>query len=72
MEAQFTFEVELNTFGKEAKVMDVDERDLQLIKDLVEEFSKYFNPEISVKEIMSKNFTKLVLLSHKPYGKLYS
>ncbi len=57
--------------GKEAKVTNINDADAYLIKNLVEEYSKYFNPELSVKEILSGHFTKIVPLSHRPYGKLY-
>ena len=57
--------------GRKAKTVDVNEKDLQLIKGLVEEFSKFFNPE-NKREKMSNKFTKIAPLSHRPCGKLYS
>lgn len=61
---------EITSLGKEVKVMDIDKSDVHLIRSLIKEFCDYFN--FNFDEIMSRKFTKIVPVSHRPYGRLYS
>jgi glutamate synthase domain-containing protein 3 len=62
---------EARYIGKEAKIADINEDDLHLIEKLLKEFSEQFNPNMDLRKIMESKFTKIVPLSHRPYGKLY-
>ena len=59
---------EMTHLGKEVEAMDPDENDMHLIQGLVKEFCNHFNLE----DIMNKEFTKIVPVSHRPYGRLYA
>lgn len=61
---------EITHLGQEAEVMNVDEKDMRLIQDLVSEFCNHFG--FNLDEIMSKEFTKIVPVSIRPYGRLYA
>lgn len=56
--------------GIGAKAADVDGDDMKQIQRLVVEFCYYygFNPD----KIMEEKFTKVIPVSHRPYGKLYA
>ncbi|MEM2093444.1 MAG: hypothetical protein QXE16_04085 [Candidatus Bathyarchaeia archaeon] len=56
--------------GEGAKTSDTDENDLQVIRNLVEQFCNLFNFNFS--EIIKQEFTKIVPVSHRPYGRLYT
>ncbi len=55
--------------GREVKIVDMDEADGQKVRELVEEFCRYYdyNPE----EILSAQFSKLIPYNKRPYGNLY-
>ncbi|MCS7120769.1 MAG: hypothetical protein RMJ07_05815 [Nitrososphaerota archaeon] len=57
--------------AKEARVVETDEHDLRLISELVRDFSTCFSLGMSIDEIMSNEFVKVVPASSRPYGKLY-
>jgi len=56
--------------GKECGVFTADEDDLKVLRPVVEEWCAAFGDDVD--EVMSKPFTKLVPVSHRPYGKLYA
>ncbi|MCX8171704.1 MAG: hypothetical protein N3E47_07075, partial [Candidatus Bathyarchaeota archaeon] len=62
---------EVRHAGKEARVVETNEHDLRLISELVREFSTYFSLEMSINEIMSNEFVKVMPASSRPYGRLY-
>lgn len=56
--------------GEGVGVKEVELADEEVILSHVKEFCKYFN--CSEKEIMNEKFIKLVPISTRPYGRLYS
>ena len=62
-------EVDENMLGVGAKIDELDENDRALIKGLTEEFCTYFGGD--AKAIVKSRFTKVVPISHRPYGKMY-
>jgi len=56
--------------GKECGIFTADEDDLKVLRPVVEEWCAAFGDDVD--EVMSKPFTKLVPVSHRPYGKLYA
>ncbi|MEM2911546.1 MAG: hypothetical protein QW146_03475 [Candidatus Bathyarchaeia archaeon] len=56
--------------GKGAQVLDVDKNDMQIIHSLIKQFCDYFG--FASEEILKRKFTKIVPVSHRPYGKLYA
>lgn len=63
-------EVDRFTVGAEVGIKDLDDNDKKILEDLLKEYSK--DVDISYEKIMSKNFIKLVPISHRPYGRLYA
>jgi len=61
---------EMANLGKEVEAMNVDESDLDLIRSLVKEFCDYFRFDFH--EVMRREFTKIVPVSHRPYGRVYA
>lgn len=62
--------VEDHQLGKEVSQLDTDENDRSVIERHVLKFADYFGHD--AEEILSKEFTKLLPLSHRPYGRLYA
>lgn len=56
--------------GKGTRIMNVGKRDKLMIESLVKEFSKNFNLDYTT--ILNSKFHKIVPLSKRPYGQLYS
>ena len=56
--------------GKECGIFDVDDEDMKLLRPIVEEWCAAFGEDLE--EVLSKPFTKLAPVSHRPYGKLYA
>jgi glutamate synthase domain-containing protein 3 len=56
--------------GKGTKVMKVGKRDIRVIESLVKEFCEHFSADYE--KIMNAKFRKIVPLSTRPYGALYS
>lgn len=56
--------------GKGTRIMNIGKRDKLLIESLVKEFSANFNLDYNT--ILNSKFHKIVPLSKRPYGKLYS
>jgi glutamate synthase domain-containing protein 3 len=61
---------EIGNLGKEVKKMDVDEKDLVVIKGLVKEYCGYFGKDFD--DVMKGKFFKIVPYSHRPYGRIYA
>jgi glutamate synthase domain-containing protein 3 len=58
------------TLGKGTKVMKVGKRDMRTIEGLVKEYCEHFG--VDYEKVMSVPFRKIVPLSKRPYGALYS
>jgi glutamate synthase domain-containing protein 3 len=56
--------------GEGTKIMKVGKRDMRVIEGLVKEFCEYFG--VDYVEVMGGSFRKIVPVSKRPYGKLYS
>lgn len=65
----FCGELQLYQFGKEVKVVDMEEEDYKFIDKYVIEFVKFFG--YSKEYIMLKLFYKLIFYNKCLYGKLY-
>jgi glutamate synthase domain-containing protein 3 len=63
-------EVEPWQCGKEVGVFTATEEDMAGIRATLVEFCEAFDTDID--ELLSVPFTKLVPVSHRPYGKLYT
>ncbi len=61
---------EMSHLGKEVELMSVEESDMQTIQGLVKEFCSYFDYDFDA--IKNRKFMKIVPMSHRPYGKMYS
>jgi glutamate synthase domain-containing protein 3 len=59
-----------NSLGIGAKIEKLDENDKKLIKNLSGEFCSYFGGD--AKALSSSEYTKVVPISHRPYGKMYT
>ena len=56
--------------AKGTKIMKVGKRDLRVIESLVKEYCDHFG--VNVEKVMSSKFRKIMPLSKRPYGQLYS
>ena len=63
-------EVEPWQVGKECGIFTADEADMAGLRPVLEEWCEAFGH--SIDEVLSVPFTKLVPVSHRPYGKLYA
>ncbi|NTU72151.1 MAG: hypothetical protein HGB10_10085 [Coriobacteriia bacterium] len=63
-------EVEPWQCGKEVGVFTADEADLADIKPVLADYCECLG--MNLEEVLSEPFTKLVPVSHRPYGKLYT
>ena len=63
-------EVPKRYLGKEVKVFEPNQEDLELLKKELKGFSEAFS--VPVEEIMSEPFTKIVPVSTRPYGRMYA
>lgn len=63
-------EVEDWQTGKEVGIFEASEEDIKRLRPLLEEYCTAFGMDID--EVLSAPFTKLVPVSHRPYGKLYT
>jgi len=64
-------EVDPTCLGKEVKVFELTDEDKTIVKSLVAEFCSEFT-EYNVDKIMKEKFIKLIPVSKRPYGNLYS
>ena len=62
--------VEDYQLGKEVGIAELEEKDYQILRQLVGEFSAYFGYEIE--EILKHNFLKLFPRWLRPHGRLYA
>ncbi len=63
-------EVEPWQCGKEVGIFPADEADMKQLRPALERYCEAFGVELA--EVLSVPFTKLVPISHRPYGKLYT
>jgi glutamate synthase domain-containing protein 3 len=56
--------------GKEVGIFTADEADLAGIRPVLEEYCSAMDTDLA--EVLSVPFTKLIPVSHRPYGKLYA
>jgi glutamate synthase domain-containing protein 3 len=56
--------------GKEVGVAELDEKDREILNQLVAEYCSYFNYDINA--VMNRNFIKLYPRYLRPYGRLYA
>lgn len=56
--------------GKEGKVLEIDENDMNFLSFHIKKFSEYFN--IDYDYILSEKFYKIVPYNKRPYGNLYA
>ena len=62
--------VDQRTLGKEVAPFDLDDKDRQTLRKHLKEYCDEFG--LDLKEIMKKEFTKLIPYSHRPYGNIYA
>jgi glutamate synthase domain-containing protein 3 len=60
----------VNQQTKDVEVVGLENSDRKLLHRIINEFCSYFGFKIS--DIMTHEFSKLIPLSYRPYGKLYS
>lgn len=63
-------EVETWQIGKECGIFTVDEEGMKTLRPVIEEYCEAF--DMDAEEVLSVPFTKLVPISHRPYGKMYT
>ena len=56
--------------GKEVSQLEINDEDRRVLRKYVDKFSNYFGYD--AENILSAEFTKLLPLSHRPYGRLYA
>ncbi len=61
--------VDRHQIGKEVSCLELSEKDMKLIGSYLREYCECFRFDYN--EVMGGRFTKLVPLSHRPYGNLY-
>ncbi|RJS76303.1 hypothetical protein CW712_01950 [Candidatus Bathyarchaeota archaeon] len=61
---------EVRDVGRELELVEMNEQDMRLIRELVNEFSAHFG--FNAEKIMERKFTKIIPVSHRPYGQLYA
>ncbi len=66
--------VEKYQLGKEVGVVEMEEEDWKFLERVVDEFCGYFGEEVKMErdEILGGNFMKLIPVTKRPYGKVYS
>ena len=62
--------VEEHQLGKEVSIVEPGEEDYKFLKRYITNFSRRFDKNAD--KILKSNFIKLLPLSHRPYGKLYT
>ncbi len=60
----------IDRLGEGVEAAEVNEEDMKIIGRLAEKFCRYFNYEMD--EVMDQEFMKVIPLSHRPYGGLYT
>jgi glutamate synthase domain-containing protein 3 len=56
--------------GKECGIFTADADDIARLRPMLEEYCEHF--DMDIEEVLAEPFTKLVPVSHRPYGKLYA
>jgi glutamate synthase domain-containing protein 3 len=56
--------------GKECGIFEADKEDMKVLRPVLEDYCRDMGMELE--EVLSVPFTKLVPVSHRPYGKLYA
>ncbi len=64
--------VEPYQFGKEVGIVEMEEEDYKKVEELVKDYLRYFKIEKELDEIMGGKFTKLIPVSKRPYGRIYT
>ncbi len=63
-------EIDPEQLGAELGIVPVREEDRLRLKEYLTEYAQDFGLE--VRELLRGNFTKLIPVSHRPYGNLYA
>lgn len=63
-------DVEPHQLGKEVGVAELDDKDRQLLAEIVEEYAAHFGGD--AKEILKQHFIKLTPRHLRPYGRIYA
>jgi glutamate synthase domain-containing protein 3 len=63
-------EVNTNNIGKEVVILDIDDDDYKILKNILSEYGKKFN--FNSVDLLKDKFIKLKAISHRPYGNLYA
>jgi len=63
-------DVDINNIGKEVVILDIDDNDYKILKNILKEFGNKFN--FNAVELLKDKFIKLKAISHRPYGNLYA
>lgn len=63
-------EVDEKNLGIGAKIAELEGHDRDLIKSLVSEYCSYFGGD--VEKLVESDYTKVVPISHRPFGKMYT
>lgn len=63
-------DIEAYKLGKEVKLVEADESDLEIIRGHVKNFCNYFSFDFDY--VMNKKFNKLYPYNKRPYGNLYA
>ncbi|RUM33746.1 MAG: hypothetical protein DSY33_03715 [Archaeoglobus sp.] len=67
--------IEQYQLGKEVGVVEMEEEDYRKVESLVKDYLRYFKDSIKnfeLDEIMGERFIKLVPVSKRPYGRIYT
>ena len=64
--------VEKHQLGMEVGVVEMEDEDWKFLEDVVKEYCKNFEMEGKEDEILGKKFSKLIPVSKRPYGRVYS
>ncbi len=64
--------IENHQLGKEVGVVEMEEEDYRKVEELVRDYLKYFDDVSKLDEIMGEKFTKLIPVSKRPYGRIYT
>lgn len=64
-------EIEKEKLGKEVNSFPVDEKDKHILQELIKEFCSEF-PRYNARDIFQADFSKVIPVSNRPYGRLYS
>jgi len=63
-------EIPAHQLGKEVKVTTLDSNDQTFLEKIITEYAGYF--KLDTKQILNKQFTKLIPFNKRPYGNLYA